>query len=352
MPNDRRRAASSLSLDVHPTVPVQRLLRRARSLSLQRRPSILIGFNGDPQETPLVTQDATEANPDDLRITPQRKSLRPAQVHSAKSRARRAASHWPTGKRPRNFELRKYMDTIHSLSSGLDHLINVRKDSRHPANCLCSFFEGTRANNNEDFRYHVLIQPWQAMAKSGGSIFTPQPEDSVRIYFIQDLGASALNLVGSYLQLNPEFFEEHLNRSGYYEASYQDPLPHTWSTHSAEKDYFSVRWFRPVLRNYDYPPRLGDRTELLGEDGIEWDDTTFSKRRDQNIVTHHRARCGTNILRQEWYLSADPAIQDSTLEKSVPCCWEERATVHRASARGDRRLGTFLCSHSLSVVCA
>lgn len=221
-------------------------------LSLRRSHSVLLGVNRASRETHPVAQEAVEQHADDLRIRPQRESLSIRSVHvdyssgaSSPSSARSAPNQWPTGKRPCTFEQRQqYKDIINRLSLGLDHLINVRKSSRHFANCLYSFFEGTQADMHENFRDRVLIERWQAMANSAGSIFTTQPEDTVRMIFIQDLSTSVPEALGFYQQLNPEFFEEHLNRSGYHEASYQDPLPHTWKTN------FVCRRFRPYASKW------------------------------------------------------------------------------------------------------
>ena len=190
------------------------------------------------------------------------------------------------------------------------------------------------------------------MTKFAASIFTPQPEDSVRMIFVEDPSARAVQELGSYLQLNPEFFEQHLNRSGFHAASYQDPLPQTWNTISADKDYFSLRWFRPILRNKQYPPNLSDRAELLHSDWVTWVGTTLAKRKgrpDQTVGTQHRARCDTNILRPEWNLSATSPAQYTTSNKFVPCSWEERATVYRTSAPANRRLGMSSCTHIVNV---
>lgn len=271
-----------------------------------------------------------------------------------RSRRHKAPNHWPTGNNPRQHEQQEYAEAITRLSSGLDHLVNVRKESRHAAHCVYSFIEGTQADVHEYFKDKVPTKrSWQEMANSPTSIFTPQAEDSVRSIFVQDLGSNALKELGFYLQLNPEFFEQHLSRSGYHEASWQDPLPQTWNTSSAEKDYFSLRWFRPVFRNKEFPPKLSDRTELLTEYGIQWNKTTFVRRKGQpgqRVVTDHQVRCKTNILRQEWNLSADPAAQDTTSEKLVPCCWEERASIYRTTAPGNKRLGTSPCSHILNII--
>ena len=384
-PYKRQEAASSLNLDrseLVPIIPAQRPLRWTRSLEIRTSPSQLSEVNRDLQETPPVTQEAIEADTNELQIRPQcgDLSIRPTQSeHSsvassqpsatraeitptsvsedddpqddggfrASFRSRRkseAPNHWPSGTRPSHREQREYTRVIVKLAAHLDHLINVRKYSRHSSYCAYSFFEGSRTEMNEYFRDQAPIHwTWQEMAMSADSIFTLQPEDTVRMIFVQDPGASAIRGLGFYLQLNPEFFEQHLNRSGFHSASYQDPLPQTWNTNSAEKDHFSLRWFRPVLRNKEYPPNLSNRTELLRRDGIKWEETTFAKRKGragQKIITHHQVRCKTNILRQEWNLSADPEGQDTTSEKFVPCSWEERATVYRTSAAGNRKLGT------------
>ncbi|KAF2177489.1 hypothetical protein K469DRAFT_358467 [Zopfia rhizophila CBS 207.26] len=152
------------------------------------------------------------------------------------------------------------------------------------------------------------------------------PNVRSRYILIEDLSPPVIEIVGSTFWLNPEFFEEHLNRSGYRGDSYGDPHPRTWNTNATPKDYASVRWFRPVQRTRMKPLSELDRDTLLRKNGgtgsLYWkSDTTESTSRKVMRLT-------TNIFRQEWPIISNPdeAISDDS-ETTFPVAWEEKLTV-------------------------
>ena len=145
-----------------------------------------------------------------------------------------------------------------------------------------------------------------------------------RYLLVEDLSPRIIRWLGQTFWLNPEFFEEHLNASGYGRPGYgrqpyKDPSPSTWNTSAIPKDYISVRWFRPVHRSHMPPVTDADRLDLLNG---KWAAAFYS--------------LATNIFRKEWAIVSDPnrATSEYGTANAYPAVWEERATIHVSQVQG------------------
>jgi hypothetical protein len=155
-----------------------------------------------------------------------------------------------------------------------------------------------------------------------------------RYILVEDLSPRIIDHLGTTFWLNPEFFEEHLNRSGYRPESYNDPMPSTWNTSATPKDFVSVRWFRPVRRARIKPLSEIERDTLLMRDHssgtLTWPSSSPEGERYTNSV-----RLRTNIFRKEWPIVSDPdqAIWEND-PSDFPVAWEEKVTIQVSETVG------------------
>ncbi|KAF2281398.1 uncharacterized protein EI97DRAFT_438757 [Westerdykella ornata] len=233
---------------------------------------------------------------------------------------------------------------VKRLHRHMPHLVNVqgldcREHSRGDIVCYdsLSLFSGGPPSLQD----HISLQT----DRDDTSLFErihelkPYRARNVRYRYIlvEDLSPRLIDHLGRTFWLNPEFFEEHLNRSGYRSDSYDDPMPSTWNTNATPKDYMSVRWFRPVHRTRIKPLSDVERDILLRRDkensssALNW----ISSTGDGN--DHNSVRLKTNIFRKEWPIVSDPnqakweTLNDAS---TFPAAWEERITVQVSETVG------------------
>jgi len=317
------------------------------------------GKSGDGAEIPIAGPETPNANlPQDREPSSSKKSNELAIVHRPRRRTKeteRRLRFEPTqaGDKPRNYQTRvvrpgrpqslqpqvryriavpkvTYEGKVGRLVKHMPHLVNVRESDCRQSRC------------GEVFCYDALVTGGLPVLLDHIELSGVDRADVTRriqkmrthrmsnvrfrYILIEDLSPQIIEMVGSVFWLNPEFFEEHLNRSGYRGDSYGDPHPRTWNTNATPKDYASVRWFRPVQRSRMRPLSELDRNTLLGKNGgngeLYWkSDATESTSRKVMRLT-------TNIFRQEWPIVSNPdeAISDDS-ETTFPVAWEERLTV-------------------------
>jgi hypothetical protein len=134
--------------------------------------------------------------------------------------------------------------------------------------------------------------------------------------------------------MNPEFFELHLNGSGYSIASAKEPPPdRSWNTWGARKPFISVRWWRPVLRRSAFVMNATDRERILSQDITK--DTAFKAGKVKSEAWH----LNTNIFRKEIALVSRPDPKTSSGSSAYPAAWEERITIHYSKPQ----IGPGLC---------
>ena len=142
------------------------------------------------------------------------------------------------------------------------------------------------------------------------------PKFTTRLILLEDIGPTMINLLGATFGLSPEFFEEHLHRSGYRGNELNDVPPSAWTTCNLQKDYVSVEWRRPVERWRQEPITPSQWDELL---------SFKSSRLLGNLEdAKYRLNTTTNIFRPEFPMYTDP---DGELPEMTASGWEERATA-------------------------
>lgn len=145
------------------------------------------------------------------------------------------------------------------------------------------------------------MTPTSLMEALGPSSAYQQRAD-IKAILVSDLSERLINSIGPVLHLSPEAFEEHLVKSGYTPASYEDPGSSTWPTRFLQKQQVSLRW-HSLVRREDVEPRNEDHRRQLLTRGLSWDRAFPAEQRgkvrwrDRYLVTK------TNIFRQEWPLS-------------------------------------------------
>jgi hypothetical protein len=168
-----------------------------------------------------------------------------------------------------------------------------------------------------------------------------------RLILVEDLCSKTMEMLGAAFHLDPEFFAEHLNRSGYDVEDYGVADSARWNTSHLDKDYTTLTWCRPVYQNPLLTDWLRTPRKLLNKDkgrndgssSVTWCDPKFTAEGKENHHAHeHRLKVDTNILRQTWSLSAAPAAVDRQLRatgrealddirtKLIPTAWQERAS--------------------------
>ncbi|KAB5549450.1 hypothetical protein GE09DRAFT_1288095 [Coniochaeta sp. 2T2.1] len=122
---------------------------------------------------------------------------------------------------------------------------------------------------------------------------------------MHDLSRELINSIGPALCLWPEVFEEHLVKSGYTAASYEDAESSTWPTRFLRKQQVSLRW-HSLVRRRDMEPRDIHSRRLLLNGELEWK-RAFREggpgSREGRWQTHS-LHAIPNIFRQEWSLSS------------------------------------------------
>jgi hypothetical protein len=150
-----------------------------------------------------------------------------------------------------------------------------------------------------------------------------------RLLLVQDLTPFLIASLGDSFDIDPEYFAEHLNRSGYHNHSYEEDLPRVWATRNFKKPWASLKWYRPVLQDYTIAKRLNDSSILktAKERSLEpWEEVRYSvksqgsKKKLVETRINHKWKIGSNIFRQGWLLSTRT---DSSREDRVSVAWEE-----------------------------
>lgn len=169
----------------------------------------------------------------------------------------------------------------------------------------------------------------------------------LRVLFVEDLTEALIDSLGTLYGVDPELFASHMSSSGSSSLSYDDPPPTRWSTAKMRKSYYSLKWYRPVRLEKRVSQWLRSPKDLakLGDEGIEWSETTH-ERRGQDIhetKTHHSVTLNNNIFRRSWPLSSDP---DGAPDGGLHAAWEEKASVFITSKEGSR-VSTYLRSSAV-----
>jgi hypothetical protein len=197
---------------------------------------------------------------------------------------------------------------------------------------------------------------------------TADDTTEMKLILVEDLCPALIDILGTTFKLDPEFFAEHLNRSGYNTDDYRDVDPTRWNSAHLEKDYVSITWCRPVYQHPLVTEWLRTPSKLLKKQenpednsvGVSWRDAVFNEKNELNREAKlHKLGVDTNIFRQSWTLSArsnesypDTVLQaadyhqlDRTTRHLVPTAWQERASFCRCVGSNGVPMGKHLVVH-------
>jgi hypothetical protein len=149
-----------------------------------------------------------------------------------------------------------------------------------------------------------------------------QADDAVvsRMIIVEDLCSELIEALGFAFDLDPDFFAEHINRSGYNGADYEDLSPERWNTAHLPKSYTSMTWMRPVYQSVKVAellqtpgvildmrkesPEAPQPTLTRANSAAVWRDAEFNDKGQRNgQAMVHTPLVDTNIFRQSWLLS-------------------------------------------------
>lgn len=141
-----------------------------------------------------------------------------------------------------------------------------------------------------------------------------------RLIFVEDLSSQAVELLGATFQINPEFFADHLQQSGYHDSSakYAQLYP-DWETLPSVKDHTSFEWYRPILPLM--PIKQSFRDKLIDGQRPRLSCPYPACNRTHNVRTLY------NIWRWPWKLSPIPTDRQTVEDENSPMGWRERVTV-------------------------
>lgn len=225
---------------------------------------------------------------------------------------------------------RSYQQLIRELSTHLPHLKKVLVHSRHEMASVHAYdlFEhGTTPT--EPSTWHIDLSENSGAEATIGQ-FTRYLKDipsalKSRVVIVEDLCPQLSLILGSVLDIDPQFFAEHLQNAGHTHGRYDDVPVELWSTHDSKKDYASVQWYRPVIPVTFIKTGASRRNYL---DQRSWHDRMIAcyVERDRWHRYRHQVKPTTNIFREEWNLSVELDAEPSPKQ---PAAWLERASVWR-----------------------
>jgi hypothetical protein len=148
-----------------------------------------------------------------------------------------------------------------------------------------------------------------------------------RLIVAQDLTKETIDFLGDTFQIPPEVFAEHLHASGYTNAKTFTRSPQDWTTSEMVRDYFSVRWLRPVLG--EALPWLRERSSALldtEKDGLEYKEKKSVQQGGKFhwLELQHYVRASSNIIRDYFPISPTPSSQGMG---NAPTAWVEKVTI-------------------------
>ena len=298
-------------------------------------------FSKDARYVPLPQPHAH----DDASVHPSLKSLPPSS--STLSGQEESESPALTSKRL----LEQYKARNRHLSNQFPHLQCVCSASRHDkANISVIDYSGSALRGSKqleidfgvenEFIINPIFEERRQSRIEDSRVFmcadSLGSDVDTRLIVLEDIGPTMINLLGATFELSPEFFEEHLHRSGYRGTDLQELSPSAWRTSSLQKDYVSMEWRRPVKRWIQEPITPSQWGELLGH--FSPDRQTYNRPYLERVERMEQTEgdvgrpedaeywleTTTNIFRPEFAMNMDP---DGALPETSPCGWEERATA-------------------------
>ncbi|KAL8793217.1 MAG: hypothetical protein Q9195_004153 [Heterodermia aff. obscurata] len=224
-----------------------------------------------------------------------------------------------------------FAEKVRVLQQCLPHLENIKHPSRRrDARIECYDFSKGSAVSTWHARFRSMLDGFFADDDTPLSrLLGEQPQSCVdlRLIVAEDLSSDLIEQLGSLLDISPEPFEEHLLDSGWRSGVKTKQGADSWVTQGMHKDYLTVKWYRPVKRQFLRPNKY-ERVELLdpyrSQEGLKWDEEIKDDRGKLLHLVRHSARPWSNIFRNEWDIHA------GTIETKNSCktvAWEEQATI-------------------------
>ena len=238
-----------------------------------------------------------------------------------------------------------FAEKINILQTCLPHLQNIRYPSRRrDAKINCYDFSKGLIISNWHAGFRLMLDGFFADDDTPISrLLEEQPQSDVdlRLIVAEDLSSDLIEQLGSLLDIGPEPFEEHLLNSGWRNGAKIDQGADSWITQGMNKDYLTVKWYRPVNRQFPESKRYWERATLLDpyprRQGFSWLEIVTENFGQKRYVEHY-CRHLSNIFRNEWDVHAN-IIGSIDWRKTV--AWEERATLW-SQERGSHRIGMSL----------
>lgn len=233
-----------------------------------------------------------------------------------------------------------YFRKIQNIGAYLPHLQNIKHRSRQrnaEVDCydfsqglLTSIWHASFHKDTNDFHTDNDIPLTQKLTDDF-------PKDlDLRLLVVSDLSTDLIGLLGSTLEISPEVFEEHLLHSGWRNGKDAEPGVDTWITRDIDKDYISVKWYRPVKRLLSKPKTNEERLALLDtrqkRTTFTWTEVVIDSFGKPHTV-QHSSRPALNVFRDHWELEAD--VSD-TRSVGRAAALLERATIWTRKRRSYR----------------
>lgn len=258
-----------------------------------------------------------------------------------------------------------YWENIKPLAQVLPHLqaIQPHNGGRHQyvgrLKSIDYFNNGTAPRAGIYFKVGPRFDHDQLVAELQNMKRTHDDTVAFRTIVVEDLCSEVIAALGSVFELDPELFAEHLNRSGYNHADYEDPTPTRWNTAHLQKDHASMTWMRPVYQSVKVAELLQDPISILDtskespettstatKSSLVWRDAEFNIKGERDTqAMEHTPQVDTNIFRQSRLLSArsipradlrgvedevpqtGPHLQNNQNKNEfLPAAWEERVS--------------------------
>ena len=237
---------------------------------------------------------------------------------------------------------RSYEQLIRELCKHLPHLKNVLAPTRHERASIRVFDSfAHNAAPNKPWTWQVDLRE-RPNLEADIDHLTRYLKDipsalTSRIVMVEDLCPQLSCLLGSVLDIDPQFFAQHLVNAGHIDGQYKDEPAELWSTHDSKKDYASIQWYRPLRPNWAFARTGVSRLQFLSKaNDLDMEVASYVKQEGDSIEKR-KLKPATNTFRDEWKLSIDLDEESTSTE---PTALLERASVWR---RGSNSTLIYIC---------
>ena len=230
-----------------------------------------------------------------------------------------------------------YFQNIEKLAQCLPHLRRLKLAMDH-THCRFRWYGAIHClDYHEGLRYpqqhpKLTSEAWEddSVSDEFRALSVMQdPTVVTRVILIEDLSSSLISALGDACNLDPEFFAEHLNRSGYPWDSHNDKLPKAWDGASLRKPYASLPWYHPLRQSEKVIKGLSPQSDLMRTRNLQevyhWTSSDCRKKCTKLIQTrtHHDVRLKSNIFR------AHRAIATTEHDTGMTAlAWKEKASYY------------------------